>query len=177
MISLPLRLSNIQKFTFTFFFLSIATDQGTPSRSTTCFVNIEVINTNDNAPTFVPGSPVAHVNEGVSIGTEVVKFNATDKDGNRLAFSITLGNIEGAFSINNETGLLTTHSKLDREKIDRYNLTVTVTESSSVQGSAKSSSQNLSVIITDTNDNPPVFQPSHYTRNITENSPKGTFLK
>ena len=135
---------------------------------------IEVKNTNDNAPTFAPGSPIVHVSEAVAIGTKVVKFNATDEDGNKLTFSITKGNTNGDLAIRNDSGLLTTNKKLDRETVARYNLTVTVTEVTQSRNTAKSSSQNLSVIVTDENDNGPVFDPGNYTKDIDENSVAGS---
>ncbi len=129
-------------------------------------------NTNDNAPTFVPGSPVVRVSEAVAIGTKVVKFNATDDDGNKLTFSISEGNTNSAFQIDKDTGLLRTKTKLDRERVPLYNLTVAVTELTKVGATAKA---NLSVIVTDENDNAPVFNPEAYSKIINENSPAGRF--
>ena len=153
-----------------------ATDQGTPTRASACQVNITVKNTNDNAPTFVPDSPILYVSEAVAIGTKVVKFDATDQDGNSLSFSISEGNTNGAFAVDKDTGLLTTKRNLDREKIPRYNLTVTVTESTNTRATGQSSSQNLSVILTDENDNGPVFDPRKYTEDIVENTPAGRLI-
>jgi hypothetical protein len=153
-----------------------ATDQGTPTRTSTCQVNITVKNTNDNAPTFVPGSPIVYVSEAVAIGTKVVKFNATDEDGNKHSFSISEGNTNSDFAVDKDTGLLTTKRKLDRETIPRYNLTVTVTESTNTRATGQSSSQNLSVIVTDENDNGPVFNPKEYTEDIDENTPAGRLI-
>lgn len=150
----------------------LATDQGAPQRSNTSQVNIKVKNTNDNAPTFVPGSPIVYVSEAVAIGTKIVKFNATDEDGNKLTFSVSKGNTNSALVIDKDTGLLTTRTKLDRETVARYNLTVTVTESTNGQG-AQSSSQNLSVIVTDENDNIPLFDPQLYTVAVDETKAAG----
>jgi Zn-dependent M28 family amino/carboxypeptidase len=135
-----------------------------------------VKNRNDNAPTFVPDSPVVHVSEAVAIGTKVVKFNATDEDGTKLSFSISEGNTNDDFAVDKDTGLLTTKKKLDREKIPLYNLTVTVTESTNTRATGQSSSQNLSVIVTDENDNRPVFDPKKYTEDIDENTPAGRLI-
>ena len=139
-------------------------------------MNIDVKNTNDNIPTFVPGSPVAHVSEAVAIGTKVVQFNATDQDGNALTFSISKGNTLDSFVIDKTTGLLTTNKKLDRERLPFYNLTVTVTEIATGKAVGQSSSQNLSVIVTDENDNAPVFKPETYSQTINENAPAGKLL-
>ena len=103
----------------------------------------------------------------------MVKFNATDKDGNSLAFLITAGNTGDTFSIDKNTGVLTTNKSLDRETIPRYNLTVTVTDAANGGGDGQSSSKNLSVIVTDVNDNAPRFHPDSYSVNVTENTKAG----
>ena len=131
-------------------------------------------NTNDNAPTFVPGSPVVEVSEAVAIGTNVVQFNATDEDGNKLTFSITKGNTNSDLKVDKDTGLLTTNKKLDRETTPFYNLTVTVSES--ITRNRQSISRNLSVVVTDENDNAPVFDPKQYTKDINENTVAGTLI-
>ena len=133
-------------------------------------MNITVENTNDNAPTFEPGSPIVHVSEAVAIGTNIVRFNATDKDENALTFRVTAGNVGDAFEIDESTGVLTTKTGLDRETVPTYNLTVNVTDSG-----GRSSSRDLTVIVTDENDNVPRFDPTSYPVDIVENTNAGTF--
>ena len=151
-----------------------ASDGGDPKRSNTAQVSITVVNTNDNAPKFEPGSPVVNVSEAVAIGTNVVQFNATDEDGNSLTFSITGGNTGNAFTIDQTSGVLTTNASLDRETVPLYNLTVTVTET--VGRSGQSSSRDLTVIVTDENDNGPVFNPKSYPVTIIENTQPGNIF-
>lgn len=134
-------------------------------------MNITVKNTNDNAPTFVAGSSQISVSEAVAIGTNVVQFNATDIDGSRLTFSIFSGNTDNSFKLHSQKGILTTDKRLDRETIPRYNLSVTVADNGN-----QSSSQNLSVIVLDVNDNSPKFEPSSYRVNVTENHAAGMLL-
>ncbi len=148
-----------------------ASDGGNPKRTDTAQVNITVENANDNAPEFEPGSPVVNVSEAVAIGTNVVKFQATDKDGNSLAFLITAGNTGDTFSVDKNTGVLTTNASLDRETIPTYNLTVTVTDNG-----GQSSSRNLIVNVLDENDNAPRFDPASYSKNITENTVAGNMI-
>ncbi|KAI0226932.1 Protocadherin Fat 4, partial [Lamellibrachia satsuma] len=57
-----------------------ATDLGTPPRSNSIMITINVIDVNDNAPRFSTMSVLRRVAEGVDIGTEVVTINATDLD-------------------------------------------------------------------------------------------------
>jgi hypothetical protein len=161
------------KFSHSSFFPSYfsATDGGVPQRSTTAQVEITVDNTNDNAPDFEPSSPVINVSEAIAVGTDVVQFNATDKDGNSLTFSITSGNIADTFRINETNGVLTTNAGLDRETIPTYKLRVTVKDSG-----GQSSSRNLTIIVTDENDNEPRFDPPSYSVNVTENSQAGNMM-
>jgi hypothetical protein len=100
-----------------------------------------------------------------------VKFQATDKDGNSLTFLITAGNTGDTFSIDKNTGVLTTNASLDRETIPTYNLTVTVTDNG-----GQSSSRNLIVNVLDENDNAPRFDPASYSKNITENTGAGNII-
>ena len=99
-----------------------------------------------------------------------MQFNATDEDGGTLSFSIFSGNTDDAFKIDRQTGVLTTNKKLDRETVPRYNLNVTVTDSSS-----QSSSQNLTVIVLDVNDNTPKFEAIPNV-DVTENTAAGKWL-
>ncbi len=70
-----------------------------------------MINVDDNAPVFGKVSE-AKVSEAVQVGTPIVKFNATDKDGSRLTYAITKGNTASAFEIHASTGMLKCHSSL-----------------------------------------------------------------
>ena len=134
-------------------------------------MNITVEDTNDNPPKFEPGSPVVNVSEAVAIGTKIISFNATDKDSeSSLTFRITAGNVDDTFEIDESTGVLTTKKGLDRETVPRYNLTVNVTDSG-----GRSSSRDLTVIVTDENDNVPRFDPTSYPVDIVENTNAGTF--
>ena len=67
-------------------------------------MTVAVINVDDNAPEFGKITE-AKVSEAVKIGTPVVKFNATDKDGSVLTYSITQGNTNSAFEIDRSNGM------------------------------------------------------------------------
>ena len=144
-----------------------AKDGGVPQKSSTVKVTVNIINIDDNAPEFGTTSEVK-VSEGAVIGTPVVKFNATDKDGGSLSYSIKNGNIGNAFEIESATGRLKTKAILDRETTALYNLTVSVTDASS-----KETTAHIPIIITDVNDNAPKFDYNRYTGSIMENKAKG----
>ena len=144
-----------------------ARDGGSPQRSSTVKVAVNVINIDDNAPEFGTTSEVK-VSEGAVIGTPVVTFNATDRDGGSLVYSIRQGNARNAFEIDSATGRLKTKSVLDRETIPKYNLTISVKDASN-----KETSAHVPIIITDINDTAPKFNQSSYTGSVTENNPQG----
>ena len=99
-------------------------------------------------------------------------MKATDKDiGNNRVVSYSLsGTSSGNFSINSTTAVITTSDdvNLDRETVDSYSLTITVTDSGGL-----SSSVPLKLTVTDENDNSPVFNPKVYKPNILENATAG----
>lgn len=64
-------------------------------------------------------------------GTSIINFTATDCDsGNNglIRYSITRGNQDGHFAINDITGLLTANVILDREEIPQYILVITAAD-------------------------------------------------
>ena len=147
-----------------------AKDGGVPQKSSTVKVTVNIINIDDNAPEFGTTSEVK-VSEGAVIGTPVVKFNATDKDGGSLTYSIKSGNTGDVFEIESASGRLKTKGALDRETTAKYNLTVSVTDASN-----KETTAHIPIVITDVNDNAPKFDYNRYTGSIVENRVKGTIL-
>eukprot|EP00794_Sanderia_malayensis_P006323 gene6323-7047_t len=140
-----------------------AKDSGVPQKTSTCKAAITIVNVDDNAPEFGKITE-AKVSEGVQTGTPVVKFNATDKDGSVLTYSITQGNTGNAFEIDGSTGQLRVKNPLDRETVPNYNLTVAVTDASS-----KVTTTHLPIKVLDINDNTPQFQKAAYSQSVNEN--------
>lgn len=82
----------------------IATDRGTPSKSTSIKASIKITDENDNAPKFIESTLNGQVFENEAAGASVVTVRATDADlgeNARLKFSL---NSNDAFSINAATG-------------------------------------------------------------------------
>jgi Cadherin domain len=79
-------------------------------------VQIRVTDTNDNAPYFRDQLYSAHVPENAEPGSVIIAVTAEDRDEeNRLTYSITGGNIGGAFEVVPELGELKVRSALDYE--------------------------------------------------------------
>lgn len=145
----------------------------------TTFVSviIEVVNENDNDPSFPRPMYYANVAENSAVVTSVVIVIASDVDPfGQLTYSIESvqpGNHSDAFSIDLTSGLISTADVLDREMIDSYVITVKATD-----GGKPSRHGFTSVIVnvTDTNDNPPVFNSSSVTAVISEASAVSTHV-
>ena len=149
----------------------LASDGGSPTRSTTETVTITVSNANDNSPVFTGTPYTATLAEDVTTGTSVATVAATDADGDNISFSITAGDAGGDFAIDAATGAITTAQTLDFETSSSYTLTVTATDDGSP---ANSTTETVTVTITDVNDNAPVFTGTPYTSTIAEDVAVGT---
>lgn len=138
---------------------------------------IEVINENDNKPSFKQANYVASVAENSAVLTSVVTVTALDVDPFRqLTYSIELvqpGNHSDAFSVDLATGLITTADVLDREMIDSYVITVKVIDGGEP---ALTGFATVTVNVTDRNDNSPVFNASSFKAVISEASDISSFV-
>ncbi|XP_062319241.1 cadherin-23 isoform X1 [Osmerus eperlanus] len=154
-----------------------ARDLGTPSRSSTVVVGVLVLDINDNDPVLLNLPNNTIVSEGAAIYTSVAKVQAHDSDSGRnalLTYNITAGNLDGAFYINDTTGMVQVNRPLDRERVAKYILTVTVKDNPENPRIARRDSDLLVITILDENDNRPVFTKTSYRAEITENSPAGS---
>lgn len=107
----------------------IATDNGPEIKhSTKSSVVIKVVGYNDNPMKFKREKYEASVNENSLPGTVLLQLEITDKDGDAetaLDFYIISGDLYSQFQIR-QSGELYVAKQLDRESIDRYQLTILV---------------------------------------------------
>lgn len=79
-------------------------------------MQIRVTDTNDNAPYFREQFYSARVPENAELGSVVIAVTAEDRDEeNRLTYSITGGNVGGAFEVVPELGEIKVRAALDYE--------------------------------------------------------------
>ncbi|XP_030621432.1 protocadherin Fat 1 [Chanos chanos] len=151
-----------------------ATDSVTGAHSEV-FVDIIVEDVNDNAPLFVMGSYNTSLPEYVMIGTSAFQVMATDSDtgDNRQLFYQLVGEEAENFRIDSESGIIFTAGLLDHEAKKQHKLMV-----KAVDGGAPpmSSEVQVTVYVTDFNDNPPVFTQQIYTASVSELVPPGHFV-
>lgn len=95
---------------------------------------------------------------------------------NKVSYSITRGP-QHLFDIDAGSGLVFTRAQLDREAPDNsdgtFILEITVKEVSKV-APAPSVSTEVTIILTDVNDETPVFRSERYVAEINENAPQNT---
>ncbi|XP_012875779.1 PREDICTED: protocadherin gamma-A1 [Dipodomys ordii] len=139
-------------------------------------VLVKVLDINDNAPDISITSVATAVPENFSPGAIIALISVHDQDSGDNGH--TMCSIPGNLPFTLEKLLdnyyrLVTERTLDRELTPGYNITVTVTD----QGTPPLSTQTyIALLVTDINDNPPVFQHDSYSVYIPENNPRGASI-
>ncbi|KAF1398016.1 Protocadherin-23, partial [Spheniscus mendiculus] len=135
-------------------------------------VKIVILDINDNSPSFT-SSPLSYVMEDVEVGFLVHRIIAKDPDEGRngqVTYHILSGNENKAFVLDKITGLLSTARLLDREIQERYSLAVMALDDGSP---ALSTTQVLTIIVLDVNDETPIFLKQLYETAVHENQDPG----
>ncbi|XP_054639199.1 protocadherin-16-like [Dunckerocampus dactyliophorus] len=135
----------------------VAADQGSPSLSTMVTVEVRVMDVNDNSPTFGRSSYTVDVSEDAAEGSQVLTVLATDADDdlNGKVLYFLSQEAHGAFTVDEHTGSITTSAPLDRERQASYSFQVLAVDLS--PASPRNASAQVTITITDVNDNTPVF--------------------
>ncbi|XP_077154662.1 protocadherin Fat 3 isoform X5 [Ranitomeya variabilis] len=153
------------------FVLSVkVTDRGSPPLSAAAIVRISLSMSDNSNPKFTQMEYQAEVHENVEVGTPVVLVSAISQS--TLVFEIKSGNMEGTFSINPYSGVITTQKPLDYERLSSYQLIVQATN---MAGMASNATINIQIL--DQNDNPPVFLSSQYVGTISEAAPINSIVR
>ena len=128
-------------------------------------VEIEVVNLNDNSPSFERVYNVS-ISEDKAVSSRVITVKANDVDPfGMLTYSLV--NNTGTFSIDSQTGEVKTTVGLDREKISSYVIGVRVEDGGNPKKSAETT---ITVDIEDINDNSPYFNKTSDNVEIPENT-------
>ncbi|XP_038061188.1 uncharacterized protein LOC119731947 isoform X4 [Patiria miniata] len=149
----------------------LARDSGNPSRSSAqlAVVTVTVLDINDTPPTFT-GAPFRfEVAENEPAGTFVGEVTANDPDTiGTLVYTFTSPQTQ--FLIDQASGRITTINSLNREQQDRYEVEVQVTD-----GTFEATAD-VVIVVTDVNDNQPMFSQAIYPVTVVENTPAGIIL-
>ncbi|XP_062380262.1 protocadherin beta-15-like [Sardina pilchardus] len=137
-----------------------ATDEGTPSLSSSKIVHLTVADVNDNPPVFLQQSYRAHITENNKSGSPICTVSATDPDWRQngtVNYALYPGDVDGTpvsslLSINGDTGAILAVRSFDYEKLKSFKVHVIARDNGSPP---LSSNVTVSVMITDENDNTP----------------------
>ena len=149
----------------------VCEDGGNPPLSDEITVPIRILPVNDNPPIFNTVQPIT-VDENTPIGTNVgLPIAATDQDSpphNTISYSISP--TDSPFSISPTTGQLTLQTSLDFEEASEYMLTIRADNDERI------TTANLTITVSDVNDNMPVFSRFLYFGTIPESANIGDMV-
>ncbi|XP_010150049.1 PREDICTED: neural-cadherin-like, partial [Eurypyga helias] len=147
-------------------------------------VCVNVTDVNDNVPFFVSSNYEVSVTEGADVGTAVVQVLATDLDSGlhgKVHYLILKDSSEDYqfFTIEPETGIISTRVSFDREKRASYLIEVQSQDSSEsarpgVHGQPNTDTAYVRIFVSDVNDNAPAFPRSVYEVSIDEDRDVGS---
>uniref|UniRef100_A0A673JXY0 Protocadherin Fat 1-like n=1 Tax=Sinocyclocheilus rhinocerous TaxID=307959 RepID=A0A673JXY0_9TELE len=145
-------------------------------------VSIHLKDVNDNSPQFESYPYQSYIVENLPKGTSVVQVKATDLDSwlnGQVTYTLheiqECPDILQMFTLDSVTGWITTLKEIDREKTDRYRITVLATDRA--QGLQMTGTTVVEVTVVDTNDNPPLFTEAVFKGTVREDeSTTGTVV-
>ncbi|XP_061899994.1 protocadherin alpha-C2-like [Entelurus aequoreus] len=149
-----------------------AVDGGTPSRSGTARIIVQVLDTNDNAPLFDESIYSVNIMENSPIGSLVIDLNATDLDegsNSDLTYSYSLYTPEKTqetFHLNPTTGEITVRGMLNYEDFKIYDMEVIAADKgvNSLSGQCT-----IKIQVEDMNDNHPEISIKSFQSPVSEN--------
>lgn len=154
----------------------VATDKGTPPRTATAFLIIHVNDVNDHEPVFEKSEYSAILSELAPPGTYVSGITATDEDTGinaQIFYAFVSGNDHQWFTINSNSGLITTRAILDREVQGSVELNISARDGGP---NPKWAHTQLKVTILDENDEAPEFSQARFNVSLSENAAPGTLV-
>uniref|UniRef100_A0A8C9L367 Protocadherin gamma subfamily B, 5 n=1 Tax=Panthera tigris altaica TaxID=74533 RepID=A0A8C9L367_PANTA len=141
-----------------------------------CTVEINIQDENDNSPEITFHSLVEMILENAAPGTLIALIKIYDQDSGENGEVNCRLEGEVPFQIissSKNSYKLVIDGTLDREQTPEYNVTITATDRGKPPLSA---SKSVTLIITDINDNAPVFLQASYMVHVMENNPPGASI-
>ena len=149
------------------YYLTIRASDSNGGVATTS-LNVTVVDQNDS-PQFLSTPYTVNIGENLPVGTTVIKVVSSDQDpSDSLTYSLS-GTNNNHFSIGSSTGVISTAQELDRENINSYSLTVSVSDGSVTVTEA------ISIGVDNAND-PPTFSNAPFNVSVNENINSGNLL-
>ena len=152
-----------------------ARDSGDPNLQDTISLVINLLDVNDFAPQFSQDSYEVTINEGSRIGSSVAQIIAVDLDdgvNGTVSHSIVSG-ADGSFTIDPQTGEISTNSTLDHETTPSFSLVIVAVDNPVNISYQLTSQVVVTVLIGDLNDNSPIFELESYNVSILDDLRRG----
>ncbi|XP_060904152.1 protocadherin alpha-8-like isoform X5 [Labrus mixtus] len=156
-----------------------AIDGGTPAKSGSTNILINVLDINDNPPVFSQTLYKASIYENAKIGTSVITLNATDLDAGlngKVSYSfieIDQGKQTDLFLIDENTGTVTNKENIDFEENTAFEIRVQASDGAS---SPMTSHAKLLIEVSDVNDNAPEITVTSLLNTVKEDASIGTAI-
>ncbi|MEQ2272563.1 hypothetical protein XENORESO_000308, partial [Xenotaenia resolanae] len=151
-----------------------ASDFGTPPLSSEMLLLLKVSDANDCHPVFEQDVYTVSIVEDAPLGSSLIQIPARDDDegiNSEIRYSILKSQQDGLFSIDPNSGLVTTAAVLDRETQMEVWFLVLAEDGGEP---SLSSTATVTVLVEDVNDNEPVFQQQLYNVSIPEHMDIGS---
>ncbi|XP_023405686.2 protocadherin gamma-A3 isoform X9 [Loxodonta africana] len=150
-----------------------ASDGGDPVRSGNLYIQVIVLDANDNPPAFTQPEYHVSVRENVPVGTHLLRVNATDPDeGFNAQVSYILdkmpGKIAQIFDLDSVTGDVSILKSLDYEDAMFYEIKIEAKDGPGLFSKAK-----ILVTVLDVNDNAPEVTITSFTGSVPEEATAG----
>ncbi|XP_070945244.1 protocadherin-19 isoform X1 [Macaca nemestrina] len=143
-----------------------------------CVIKVEIKDLNDNAPSFPAAQMELEISEAASPGTRIPLDSAYDPDSGSFGvqtYELTPNELFGLEIKTRGDGSrfaeLVVEKSLDRETQSHYSFRITALDGGDPP---RLGTVGLSIKVTDSNDNNPVFSESTYSVSVPENSPPNT---
>eukprot|EP00118_Oscarella_pearsei_P008850 m.47602 g.47602 ORF g.47602 m.47602 type:complete len:5714 (+) comp33810_c0_seq1:99-17240(+) len=143
------------------------------SSSTSCQLNVTLIDVNNNVPQFLTPSYVITVKDDFNIQNPLIRVSASDADegsNSEIEYSILRNN--STFSIDNQGGIYTS-AKLDVKRSRRHSFQVQAKDKGQPP---LASTANVTIDVTDVLSRPPDFGQFDFYVSIEENLPGGAYV-
>ncbi|XP_055015023.1 protocadherin alpha-3-like [Boleophthalmus pectinirostris] len=156
-----------------------AVDGGSPPRSGTSQLVVNVLDINDNIPLFRASLYKTKIQENAAIGTTVIAVNATDADdglNSEIVYALENSDqqqITDLFEIGNDNGVIRLKGTLDYEEIKAFEIRVEASDRGSPPMSAHCK---VLVEIEDLNDNAPEITITSLHKSVREDIGVGTVV-
>lgn len=151
-----------------------ARDAGSPPLSSEVVFLLRVTDANDCPPLFERDVYTLSVPEDVPPGSSLLQLQARDADEGAnaaVSYSVLRSSRDGLIGVEPQSGLVTTAAPLDRESLQQLWVLVVAADGGEP---SLSSTATVTVLVSDVNDNEPVFQQQLYRASVPEHSSIGS---